>query len=208
MSLYRSVHPTRIGRGVRYYASSGQHKSFKILVVGGGSAGLSVANQLYDRFRVGGSPLQPDDIAICDSNDYHYYQPGWYVVWIYATKCYQLFSFRTLVGAGLKQKDTTRKPLASLIPKHITHIPENVSTFDPKSSSVTTTEGSTIRYDALVVAAGLQTNWDQIKGLGPALIDSSSGVSSIYSYETADKVWADIDSLRSGNACENPRESE
>jgi len=31
-------------------------------------------------------------------------------------------------------------------------------------------------------------------------VDPSSGVSSIYSYETCDKVWNDIETLRSGNA--------
>jgi hypothetical protein len=52
----------------------------------------------------------------------------------------------------------------------------------------------------MVVAAGLQINWNNIKGLSSALADNSSGVSSIYSYDTCDKAWNDIDSLRSGNA--------
>ena len=34
----------------------------------------------------------------------------------------------------------------------------------------------------LVIAAGLQTNFDAIKGLPPALRDPKSGVSSIYSF--------------------------
>jgi eukaryotic sulfide quinone oxidoreductase len=107
---------------------------------------------------------------------------------------------RTLVGAGLKRKDTLRRPLSSLIPSHIAHIPENVSTFSPTTSAVTTSTGRTINYDALVVATGLQTNWDSIPGLSKALADPTSGVSSIYSYETCDKVWNDIESLRSGKA--------
>lgn len=55
-------------------------------------------------------------------------------------------------------------------------------------------------YDALVVAAGLQINWNDIKGLSKALADPSSGVSSIYSYNTCDKVWDEIEALRSGQA--------
>ncbi|KAH8829180.1 FAD/NAD(P)-binding domain-containing protein [Flagelloscypha sp. PMI_526] len=168
----------------RKYASLASDKSkYKVVVVGGGSAGLSVANQIYNRFKAAGKPLNQHDIAILDANDWHFYQPGW-----------------TLVGSGLKKREDTRRSLGSLIPKHITRIPENVRTFSPKSSSVTTTHGRTIAYDALVVAPGLQINWDRIPGLSEALFDTSSGVSSIYSYETASKVWADIESLREGNA--------
>jgi sulfide:quinone oxidoreductase len=52
----------------------------------------------------------------------------------------------------------------------------------------------------LVVAAGLQINWNAIQGLSTALADPASGVSSIYSYETCDKVWDDVEALRSGSA--------
>lgn len=65
---------------------------------------------------------------------------------------------------------------------------------------MTTTSGRELSYDALVVTSGLQSNWNAIKGLPEALADSSSGVSSIYSYDTCDKVWSDIEALRSGKA--------
>ena len=107
---------------------------------------------------------------------------------------------RTLVGAGLKTKAETRKPMDSLIPQHLAHIKENVKSFAPESNSITTTAGRTIGYDSLVVATGIQINWNGINGLSKALADPSSGVSSIYSYDTCDKVWSDIDSLRSGDA--------
>ena len=63
-----------------------------------------------------------------------------------------------------------------------------------------TDAGRTLAYDALVVAMGLQVNFGAIEGLPKALADPSSGVSSIYSYETCDKVWEDIDALRAGRA--------
>nr|GAT58720.1 predicted protein [Mycena chlorophos] len=156
---------------------------YKVLVVGGGSAGLSVANQIFDRFKASGTPLNSGDIAILDRAEQHYYQPGW-----------------TLVGAGLKQKSETARALASLIPKHITHISDKVKTFEPASSSVTTLDGRNISYESLVVAAGIQINWDAIKGLPNALMNPTSGVSSIYSYETCDKTRSDIEALRSGKA--------
>ncbi|KAK0197149.1 sulfide-quinone oxidoreductase [Armillaria mellea] len=170
----------------RLSSTSASGDKYKVVVVGAGSAGLSVANQVYNRFKSAGKPLNSGDVAIIDSAEFHYYQ------------C--LTSTRTLVGAGLKQKTEFRRPLASLIPKHLTHVNENVKSFSPETSSVTTASGRSLTYETLVVATGLQINWDGIQGLPKALSDSTSGVSSIYSYDTCDKVWADIESLRSGNA--------
>ena len=100
----------------------------------------------------------------------------------------------------MKQKSTLRRPLADLIPSHINHVSEDVQSFDPSSNSITTTSGRKLSYDALVVATGLQVNFDHIEGLPKALADPSSGVSTIYSYNTCDKTWRDIDALRSGRA--------
>jgi NADPH-dependent 2,4-dienoyl-CoA reductase/sulfur reductase-like enzyme len=104
------------------------------------------------------------------------------------------------VGAGLRSKHDFRRPLASLFPSHIAHIGENVATFSPTTSSVTTSAGRSITYEALVIAAGLKINWDAIEGLPQALADPASGVSSIYSFDTCDKTWENIDSLQYGNA--------
>lgn len=109
-------------------------------------------------------------------------------------------SCRTLVAAGLANKHDFRKPLETLIPPHITHISDSVQSFSPTLSSLTTVSGRTLRYDSLVVATGLQINWDGIQGLSAALADPTSGVASIYSYNTCDKVWNEVEGLRSGNA--------
>ncbi|KIY50900.1 FAD/NAD(P)-binding domain-containing protein [Fistulina hepatica ATCC 64428] len=156
---------------------------FKVLVIGAGSGGLSVANQIYNRFKLAGKALNDGDVAVMDAATEHYYQPGW-----------------TLVGSGLKTAQETVRPMASLIPRHIAHIQENVKAFTPTESFVTTTSGSKVSYDALVVATGLQINWGGIKGLPEALADPRSGVASIYSYNTAPQVWSNIESFRSGKA--------
>lgn len=39
-----------------------------------GSGGLSVANQIHDRFKAAGKPLNDGDVAIVDGAEYHYYQ--------------------------------------------------------------------------------------------------------------------------------------
>ncbi|KZT59800.1 FAD/NAD(P)-binding domain-containing protein [Calocera cornea HHB12733] len=172
----------RLPRLTRSYAAAAK-THHKILVIGGGSGGLNVANQLYNRFKAEGKKLDDGDVAIVDAAEWHNYQPGW-----------------TLVGAGLKQKNQLRRRLVDLIPSHIALVPAAVASFSPDANSVTLSSGEVVTYESLVVAAGLQINWENIKGLSPALADNSSGVSSIYSYETCDKTWGDIEAFRGGKA--------
>lgn len=87
-----------------------------------------------------------------------------------------------------------------LIPQHAEWIKDAVRTFSPTDNYVTLASGRSIKYEYLIVAAGLQINWSAIKGLPEALVDSTSGVSSIYSYDTCSKAAADIEALRSGKA--------
>ncbi|KAF9264715.1 FAD/NAD(P)-binding domain-containing protein [Marasmius fiardii PR-910] len=183
MLAARKIALTSTYSATRFSSTSASSDKFRVVVVGAGSGGLSVANQIYHRFKAAGKSLNYGDIAVVDAAEYHYYQPGW-----------------TLVGSGLRAKTDTRRPLASLIPRHLSLIPENVKTFIPDKSTILTDSGRSISYDTLVVATGLQINWSSVPGLKEALLDTSSGVSSIYSYDTCDKVWNDIESLRSGNA--------
>lgn len=120
---------------------------------------------------------------IIDPAEYHYYQPGW-----------------TLVGSGLMDKQDTRRPMKSVIPEDTTHVAQSVQSFAPDKNQVVLANGDTITYEYLIVASGIQINWSAIKGLPEALIDSHSGVSSIYSYATADKAHRDITAMRSGRA--------
>ncbi|KAF8636578.1 hypothetical protein AX17_003389 [Amanita inopinata Kibby_2008] len=156
---------------------------YRILVIGGGSGGLSVAHQIYDRFKAAGKSLNAGDIAIVDGAEYHYYQPGW-----------------TLVGSGLRAKSDFRRPLGSLIPKQFAFLSENVKTFSPTTSTVMTESGRALAYDMLVIATGMKIKWDAVKGLKQALATPTSGVSSIYSSDSCDKVWRDIENLQSGRA--------
>ncbi|KAF9005614.1 FAD/NAD(P)-binding domain-containing protein [Cyathus striatus] len=183
LSVPRAAKPFFSKRAVRYSSPAATGNKYKVLVVGAGTGGLTVANQIYNRFKAAGKPLNAGDIAVIDAAQYHYYQPGW-----------------TLVGAGLRPRTDFCRPLDTLIPSYISHIPENVSIFSPESSSITTDAGRDVSYDTLVVATGLQVNWNQIKGLPEALADPSSGVSSIYSFDTCEKTWENIEGLRSGNA--------
>lgn len=152
--------------------------SHKVVVIGGGSAGMAVSHQLL---RSGA--FAQDDIAVVDPSEWHHYQPGW-----------------TLVGGGLKDKRELRRPLASLLDPKFKHYASAVDSFAPEQNQITLSNGRKIAYDQLVVVPGLSINYDAIKGLPEALQDASSLVSTIYSYNTCDKVFDTVSKLKSGKA--------
>ncbi|BEI81387.1 hypothetical protein CcaverHIS002_0205470 [Cutaneotrichosporon cavernicola] len=149
--------------------STGKHK---VLVIGGGTGGLTAANQVYNLLKARSGAPADGDIAIVDANPNHDYQPGW-----------------TLVGSGLADKRSYRRPLDSLIPKQFAHIKSNAASFEPGTNQVVLTDGTKVAYDYLIVAPGIQINWAAVKGLPEALADPASNVASVYSYETVDKTW-------------------
>ncbi|KAF9970446.1 hypothetical protein BGZ73_006847 [Actinomortierella ambigua] len=148
--------------------------SYKVVVVGGGSAGLAVASTLS-------RTLGNKAVAVVDPADVHYYQPLW-----------------TFVGGGLKPFDESKKPMEDVMPKKAQWIKESVATFKPESNSVTLANGETISYEYLVVAAGIQVNWDKIKNLPQAL--GKNGVTSNYSAQSVEKTDEFIKAFKGGNA--------
>lgn len=150
----------------------------KVVVVGGGSAGLAISHQLLRQGKFG-----QDDIAIVDPARWHHYQPGW-----------------TLVGGGLKTKESFRKPLGSLIDPKLRFYNTGVDGFSPDDSFITLRNGDKLNYDHLVVAPGIAVDSDSVKGLPEALADPDSLVSSTYNYADCDKVFGTIQKLRKGRA--------
>ena len=113
----------------------------QVLVVGGGNAGISVSAQLLLKNK-------KLDIGIIEPSLKHYYQPAW-----------------SLVGAGIFNKKKTVRDEATVIPKGATWIKDAVNGFSPELNKLTLSSGIEISYDYLIVAAGIQLNWNGIKGL-------------------------------------------
>ncbi|PYH92984.1 FAD/NAD(P)-binding domain-containing protein [Aspergillus ellipticus CBS 707.79] len=153
-------------------------RNHKIVVVGGGTAGLAISHQLLHS----GKFLQ-DDIAVVDPSMWHHYQPGW-----------------TLVGGGVKTKEDLRRPLHSLINPKIKFYNYDIGTFSPENNLVTLGNGDKINYEHLVVVPGININYGSVKGLPEALANPDSLVSSIYGYNTCDKVFSTIQKLQKGSA--------
>ena len=146
----------------------------EIVVIGGGNGGISVAARLC-------RALAKPDIAIIEPSDKHYYQPLW-----------------TLVGGGVFPKEHSEHTEASVIPPQATWIRDSVAEVVPEENLVITGSGKTVGYDYLVVAPGIQIDWDKIKGLPESL--GKDGVCSNYSYEYVDKTWEFIKTFKGGNA--------
>lgn len=151
-----------------------QKSKFKIVIVGGGTAGITVASQIAKKFGNG-------EIAIIDPAAKHYYQPLW-----------------TLVGGGIFPKEASERDEKDLIPSGVKWIQEKVAEFNPEANFVITDKGDKISYEYLVVCAGIQINWDGVKGLQEAI--GKNGVCSNYSYQTVETTWENIRNLKSGKA--------
>ncbi|BBY97639.1 NAD(P)/FAD-dependent oxidoreductase [Mycolicibacterium fallax] len=145
----------------------------QILIVGGGTAGITVAARLL---RGGHS-----DVAVIEPSNAHYYQAMW-----------------TLVGAGRAEAASTERSEASVMPKKAVWIKNAVAAFDPDNNVVECADGARYEYDVLVVSPGIQLDWDATAGLTDAL--GQGGVSSNYSFELAPKTWEFIQNTRSGTA--------
>jgi len=149
-------------------------REHEVLIVGGGCAGITVANLLRRQ-----RPAL--DLAILEPSADHFYQPGW-----------------SLVGGGLMRLEQTRRSEATLIPPNCAWIQSAAASFDPETCSVTTDDGTTIRYRALVLATGLQCRWEWIEGLDAAL--GRNGVCSNYSARSAPYTWETIEAFQGGTA--------
>ena len=144
----------------------------QVVIVGGGSAGISVAA------RLAGSV---SSIAIIDPSEKHYYQPLW-----------------TLVGGGCAKRETSERTQRSVMPKGVEWIKDAACAFDPDNFQVMTSGGKTISYDVLVVCPGIQLDWNKIPGVTDTL--GRNGVSSNYTYDLAPKTWDFIRNTKSGSA--------
>jgi sulfide:quinone oxidoreductase len=145
-----------------------------IVIVGGGNAGISVAAKLVKKDRT-------LDIAIIEPSDKHFYQPAW-----------------TLVGAGVFDIKNTVRDEASVIPRGVKWIRQKVVSFQPQLNSLLMDNGETVNYEYLVVAPGIQLNWDEIKGLKESL--GKNGVCSNYGFDLAPYTWECIRNFRGGKA--------
>lgn len=147
---------------------------YDVVVIGGGSAGISVCASLLKR----DASLR---IAIVEPNAEHYYQPAW-----------------TLVGGGAYDVKDTVRPMAAVIPKGVAWLQASLSAFAPERKRVLLSDATELAYQQLIVCPGLRLAWEKIEGLEDTL--GKNGVTSNYRYDLAPYTWELVRSLRGGKA--------
>jgi sulfide:quinone oxidoreductase len=151
----------------------------KILIIGGGLAGISTAARLT-------SALSNPDITIVEPSEKSVsYQPG-----------------NTLIAAGIYEKSDVMYDTKDFIPSGVKMIKDKAVEFNPEQNKVVLASGETLTYDYLIVAAGLVLDFGKIKGLeevgnaysvGDASkilkVFGDSGATSIYNIDSAVATW-------------------
>lgn len=112
--------------------------SCKLLVVGGGTGGCSVAAKFAKHMR-------KHELIVLEPSEDHYYQP--------------LF---TLIGGGTGSVEDARRNEKDVLPENCTWIKDKAVEYDLKNNTVSTKKGGKITYDFLITAVGLECHYDKV----------------------------------------------
>ena len=148
--------------------------SHRLVVLGGGEAGLAVLHALSDQSFA-------SDIALIEPSSYHYNQRAWMEVGTQGTK-----------------KERTRSDLRPRIPPNVHWIQDRVARIAPDDRRLTVESNQDISYEYLVIALGTTVLWDRIRGLKDNL--GASGICSVYGYEQSERTWEMIRDFPGGRA--------
>jgi len=129
--------------------------SGKIVIIGAGAGGIMALARLH-------RGISDPDITIIAPNELHIYQPG------------QVFQ-----AAGLYTHDDLIKENSDFIPEDVNWIKDEVASIDADNNTLVTRGGENVSYDYLVVAAGIDYHYEEIRGLKEEDI-GTKGISSVY----------------------------
>ena len=136
----------------------------KIVIIGGGAAGISIASRLARM-------LEEPNITIIDPSDRQYYQPGF-----------------TLIASGIYKPEVVWKKQEDCIPSKVKWVKDSVIALDPVSNNARTAKNGVISYDFLVLVPGIQLNWNEIEGFDYNQLGKGNA-HCIYDFKGAQMTW-------------------
>ncbi|MEA1891558.1 MAG: FAD/NAD(P)-binding oxidoreductase [Campylobacterota bacterium] len=156
----------------------------KIVIVGGGLAGMSIAARINNTISNADiTVIEPDPLSVS-------YQPG-----------------QTLVGGGIWDRSEIVYKRDDKLPSGVKLIKGSATAFDPANNSLTVDGETKVDYDQLIIATGLMLNYAAIDGLDGVITSSGTdnaatrakigknGVHSIYFQDGAADTWKGIQEL-------------
>lgn len=143
----------------------------RIVVIGGGNAGLSIAGRLHN--------ARTGKVTVIEPRERHVYAP-----------------LQSHIAGGTARASRAVRPQADVIPPGVRWLRDEVFTVDPAARRVHLVSGGRLDYDQLVVAAGLRLEWEAIPGL-PEAMARPEGVSN-YDLDLAAKASGVLRDLRRG----------
>ena len=156
----------------------------KIVIVGGGLAGMSTAARLNNSISNADiTVIEPDPLSVS-------YQPG-----------------QTLVGAGLWDITDIQYKRDDKLPSGVKLIKGSVTAFDPENNKLTVDGNQEVSYDQMIIATGVALNYAAIEGLDGVITSSGKdnsavkgaitkdGLHSIYFQDGATATWTGIQEL-------------
>ncbi|MCD6172960.1 MAG: FAD-dependent oxidoreductase, partial [Sulfurimonas sp.] len=155
----------------------------KIVIVGGGLAGMSTAARLMNTAsNLEITVIEPDPLSVS-------YQPG-----------------QTLVGGGIWDVSEVQYKRDDKVPSGVKLIKGAVTSFDPENNKVTVDGKEEVSYDQMIIATGLMLDYDSINGLDGVITSAGenaktrekigkNGVHSIYFQDGAADTWDGIQEL-------------
>ncbi|MBS1686622.1 MAG: FAD-dependent oxidoreductase [Bacteroidetes bacterium] len=135
--------------------------SKRIVILGAGTAGTMMANHLRHQHA-----LRDWEIVIIDEREVHYYQPG--------------FLF---LPFDIYQPEDIVKPIREFMPDGVHLVTGRIESIQPDQSHVLLSDGTSVRYDILIVATGARPVPQEVQGMaGP---EWRRSIFDFYTYEGA-----------------------
>lgn len=137
----------------------------RIVVIGGGSAGVMAANRMRRTLR-----RDEAEITVVEKSDRHLYQPGLVPL---------LFD--------LDKPENLTRPMSDLLLGGVNLVIDEAKSIDQEENKITTAKSGDIFYDYLVIATGAQLYLDEPPGMKEGL-EKGENVFTFYTMEGAVKL--------------------